>query len=159
MSDLANSHTEENYLDDVALPALLQGYKNVAIVGVSNKEDRPSNGVARYLVDHTNLEVYFVNPLLQELWGRKVYSSLTELHEALGSEVDIVDIFRKSEDIPPVAEEAIAIGVKMIWMQLGISNREAAEWSRSEGIEVVQNKCIKIEYEKFYQRGLLERAQ
>ena len=159
MSDLANSHTEENYLDDVALPALLQGYKNVAIVGVSNKEDRPSNGVARYLVDHTNLEVYFVNPLLQELWGRKVYSSLTELHEALGSEVDIVDIFRKSEDIPPVAEEAIAIGVKMIWMQLGISHREAAERSRSAGIEVVQNKCIKIEYEKFYQRGLLERAQ
>ena len=157
MNGLTASAGEENYLSDEALAALLVGYKNVAVVGVSNKEDRPSNGVARYLKERTSLKIYLVNPLIDELWGEKVFPSLTDLHQELGSEIDIVDIFRKEEDIPPIMEEAISIGAKLVWMQLGIANSSAAERGRSAGLEIVQNKCIKIEYEKFFQRGLLGR--
>ena len=155
-ADPAPEAGPENYLIDSELAAILAGYKNVAVVGVSNKEDRPSNGVARYLIDHANLDVHLVNPLLDELWGRKVYHSLAELHEAVGP-IDIVDIFRKSSDIPPIMEEAISIGAKMAWLQLGITNVDEAAKGRSAGLEVVQNKCIKIEYEKFYGLGLLSR--
>lgn len=155
-ADSAGNAVPENYLNGSELAAILAGYKNVAVVGVSNKEDRPSNGVARYLIDHTNLDVYLVNPLLDELWGRKVYHSLAELHEAVGP-IDIVDIFRKSSDIPPVMDEAIAIDAKMAWLQLGITNVDEAAKGRGAGLEVVQNKCIKIEYEKFYGLGLLSR--
>ena len=155
MNGLPPSTSDENYLSDGALAALLGGYKNVAVVGISNKEDRPSNGVARYLMESTDLKVYLINPMFDELWGEKVYPSLTDLHHELGIEIDMVDIFRKSEDIPPIMEEAIALGVKLVWMQLGIANVAAAESGRSAGLEIVQNKCIKIEYEKYFQRGLL----
>ena len=157
MSELDPTSALENYLSDPELATLLSGYRNVVVVGVSNKEDRPSNGVARYLMENTSLAVYFVNPLLQELWGRKVYASLTELKSELGIDIDIVDIVRKSEDIPPTADEAIELGAKMIWLQLGIVNNLAAQAARNAFMAVVQNKCIKIEYEKFYQRGLLMR--
>ena len=157
MSEFTKSNVNENYLDDSTLSSLLAGYKSIAIVGVSNKQDRPSNGVALYLIENTNLAVYFVNPLLDELWGRKVYRSLSELSVEIGAPIDIVDIFRKSEDLPPIVDEAIAIGAKLLWFQLGITHEAEAAKARAAGLEIVQNKCIKIEYEKFYHMGFLDR--
>ncbi len=135
-------------LNDAELSALLQGSKSVAVIGVSAKEDRASNHVAKYLIEKTDLEVYLVNPALDELWGKKVYHSLADLVAEVGKTIDIVDAFRKSEDIPEVMDGAIAAGAKVLWMQLGIRNSDEAERGRSYGLEVIQNRCIKIEFQR-----------
>lgn len=123
---------------------LLKSSKTIAIVGVSNKPDRPSYGVAKYLVENSDYELYFVNPIVEELFGKPVYKSLADIPV----KIDIVDVFRKSEDIPGVMEQAIAIGAKSLWMQLGITNDESARVGEAAGLGVVQDKCIKIEHEK-----------
>lgn len=123
---------------------VLRTSKTVAIVGVSNKEDRPSYGVAKYLMENSDYNLYFVNPVVKELFGKPVYASLADIPV----KIDIVDVFRKSEDIPGVMDQAIAIGAKNFWMQLGITNEDSARAGEAAGLGVVQDKCIKIEYEK-----------
>ena len=125
--------------------ALVNNVKVVAIVGVSDKADRASNGVAKYLQDHSSYKLYFVNPLLETVLGEKSYKSLAEIPE----KIDLVDVFRKPSDMEPVMDEAIAVGAKAFWMQLGISEATQAERGVQAGMDVVQNLCLKIEFEKY----------
>jgi predicted CoA-binding protein len=122
--------------------ALLEKSKNVAIVGISNKEDRASYQVAKWLQQNSHFNLFFVNPVIHEVLGQKTYPSLADIQE----EIDIVDVFRKAEDCPSVLEKAIAIGAKSIWLQLGITNDEVAAVGTEAGLEVVMDRCIKVDY-------------
>ena len=118
--------------------------RTIAVVGVSENPSRDSHDVARYLIE-AGYEVYLVNPTVDaEVLGRRVYDSVQELPE----EVDIVDVFRRSEHVPPVVDDAIEAGAKVVWMQLGIVNEEAAERAREAGLEVVMDRCTKIEHRR-----------
>lgn len=121
---------------------LLQESKNVAIVGISNKEDRASYQVAKWLQENSHFTLFFVNPVIDEVLGQKTFPSLADIPE----QIDIVDVFRKAEDCPSVLEKAIAIGAKSIWLQLGISNDEVSAKGTSAGMKVVMDRCIKIDY-------------
>jgi predicted CoA-binding protein len=124
------------------LRALLLAARTVAIVGVSNKPDRPSYGVAEWLIKNSHLEVYLVNPLLTELFGKPVYRSLREVPV----QIDIVDVFRNIDDVPAILDEAIELNAKVFWLQLGLSSQELAEKALGVGIIPVMNRCTKIEY-------------
>ncbi len=121
---------------------LLEKSKNVAIVGISNKEDRASYQVARWLQQNSHFNLFFVNPVIDEVLGQKCFASLADIPEP----IDIVDVFRKAEDCPSVLEKAIAVGAKSIWLQLGISSDEVATVGSTAGLEVVMDRCIKIDY-------------
>lgn len=122
--------------------ALLEKSKNVAIVGISNKEDRASYQVAKWLQQHSHFTLFFVNPVIDEVLGQNCFASLADIPEP----IDIVDVFRKAEDCPSVLEKAIAVGAKSIWLQLGISSDEVASAGSAAGLEVVMDRCIKIDY-------------
>jgi predicted CoA-binding protein len=129
---------------------LLRQYKHIAIVGVSADPYRPSHFVAIYL-QAEGYDIVLVNPRYagQTLLGKHVYASLTEAKEA-GEQIEIVDVFRKSEDAPPVAEEAIAIGAQVLWLQLGIRNDEVGKRAQEAGLIFVQDHCIKMEHARFF---------
>jgi predicted CoA-binding protein len=116
-------------------------YKNIAVVGISDNPERPSYDVASFLEEH-GYNIIPVNPTLTEWKGKKCYPDL----KSIPVKVDVVDIFRRPEAVPPVVDEAIEIKAKAVWMQLGIVNEEAAAKARAAGIEVVMDKCMKIEY-------------
>jgi len=118
----------------------LSSCQTVAVVGVSPKPDRPSYLVAAYL-QSKGYRIIPVRPDGEEILGEKVYHSLTEIPREI--EIDVVDIFRKSEDVPPVVEEAIQRGAKVIWMQEGIANPEAASIAEKAGLQVVMDRCMK----------------
>lgn len=122
---------------------LMRDAKTIAVVGVSSRPERDSHDVARYLLEH-GYTVYMVNPTEQEVLGRPVYASVSELPEA----VDIVDIFRRPEHVGPIVADAIAAGAKAVWMQLGIVNEAAAAEARAAGLEVVMDRCTKIEHRR-----------
>lgn len=122
---------------------LIRDAKTIAVVGVSSRPDRPSNEVAKYLIDQ-GFEVYLVNPTETEIFGLPVYDSVRDLPKP----VDIVDIFRRPGDVPPVVDDAVAAGAKVVWMQLEIVNEAAAEVARAAGLEVVMDRCTKIEHER-----------
>ena len=124
------------------LKHLLQDSKNVAIVGISNKPDRASFQVAQWLQKNSHFTLFFVNPVIDEVLGQKTYASLAEIPE----KIDIVDVFRKAEDCQSVLEKAIAIGASSIWLQLGISNDEVAAKGSASGMQVVMDRCIKVDY-------------
>jgi predicted CoA-binding protein len=115
--------------------------KTIAVVGVSNKPDRDSHMVAKYLIN-AGFEVIPVNPRIDAFLGIKAYPDLLAIPSE--KEIDIVNIFRKSSEVLPVVEEAVKIGAKAVWMQLGIINEEAAHVAKKAGLEVVMNKCIKV---------------
>lgn len=121
---------------------ILQQSKNVAIVGISNKEDRASYQVAKWLQANSHFTLYFVNPVIEEVLGQKTYPSLANIPE----QIDIVDVFRKPEECLSVLEKALAIGAKTIWLQQGINNDEVAEKGTAAGMKVVMDRCIKIDY-------------
>lgn len=124
----------------------LQFYKHIAVVGLSANPSRASYSVTAYMQE-AGYEVVPINPRYAgtTILGKRVYASLTEAKEA-GEQIEIVDVFRRSEDTPPVADEAIKVGAKAVWLQLGIANREAREKVRTAGLEFVEDKCIKVEY-------------
>jgi predicted CoA-binding protein len=122
--------------------ALLERSKNVAIVGISNKEDRASYQVAKWLQENSHFTLFFVNPVIDEVLGQKCFPSLADIPE----QIDIVDVFRKAADCPSVLEKAISIGAKSIWLQLGISNDDVAANGAAAGMAVVMDRCIKIDY-------------
>jgi predicted CoA-binding protein len=124
------------------IPELLRTAKTVAIVGISDKAERASHGVAQYLLENSDYELFFVNPLLDEVLGQKVYKSLKDI----GVHIDIVDVFRKPEDCLAVLVESIEIGASAIWLQLGISVPEVATQGSEAGLSVVMDRCIKIDY-------------
>lgn len=129
--------------DDGALLQLLHNTRTIAIVGVSANEARPSHVVARYLLDH-GYTVIPVNPAYAEVLGLKCYASLRDIPQP----VDMVDVFRKPEDVLEVAQEAIAIGAKSLWLQLGVTHAEATTQALAAGLQVVHDRCIKIEHQR-----------
>jgi predicted CoA-binding protein len=129
---------------------ILQESQTIAVVGLSNNPDRASHEVAEYLQQH-GYRIVPVNPVYagQRILGEPVYATLQEAADALapqGRRIDIVDCFRKAEDIVPIAKDAIAVRAGCLWMQLGIENQAAADLARAAGLEVVMNRCIKIEH-------------
>jgi predicted CoA-binding protein len=129
-------------VDDV-IDRILGAAKTVAVVGLSDKPDRPSHVVARYLRGK-GYRVIPVNPMIREVLGEKSYASLAEIPGG----VDLVDVFRKSETVPAIAEEAIRIGAKYFWMQEGVANEEARTRLAAAGIPVVMDRCVKKELAK-----------
>ncbi len=127
------------------LRRILNDYKRVAIVGLSADWSRPSNFAAKYLIDH-GFEVIPVNPKYDEILGQKCYPDL----ESIPTPVDVVDLFQRVDRIPPFVDQAIEIGAKVVWMQLGIIHEEAAQKARDAGLEVVMDRCMKIEYARLF---------
>ncbi len=123
---------------------IIQNARTVALVGVSPNPLRSSNFVATYLV-RTPLTMYPVNPNADEVLGLKAYPSLADLPEP----PDIVDVFRAHDAIPGVVDEAIAVGAKVVWLQLGLRHDEAARKAMDAGLQVVQDRCLKIEHARF----------
>lgn len=116
--------------------------RTIAVVGASSNPQRASNDVAKYLIE-AGYTVYLVNPTETEILGRQVYATVRDLPET----VDIVDIFRRSADVPPVVEDAIAAGARCVWMQLDIVNEAAAARAAEAGLAVVMDRCTKIEHQ------------
>ena len=129
---------------DNEMAQLLSQTKRVAVVGISDKEDRPSNGVSRWLMAHSHLDLYFVNPALTTVLGKPCYPSLKDIPV----DIDMVDIFRKVSDIPAVVDEAIEIGAQSIWIQLGLVDDASAARAADAGLDVVMDLCIKVEYDR-----------
>ena len=127
------------------LRRILHDYKRVAMVGLSADWYRPSNFAAKYLLDR-DFEVIPVNPKYDEILGQKCYPDLL----SIPTPVDVVDLFQRPDRIPPFVDQAIEIGAKVVWMQLGIVNEEAAQKARDAGLEVVMDRCMKIEYARLY---------
>jgi uncharacterized protein len=129
-------------VDDIAgLRRILARSRTLAIVGLSAQWYRPSYFAAKYMQDH-GYRIIPVNPRYDEVLGEKCFPDLRSIPEP----VDLVDCFRKAGDIPPLADEAIAIGAKVLWMQLGIVNEAAARRASAAGLDVVMNRCVKIEH-------------
>ena len=131
--------------DDAYLRKILRDTKTIAMVGASANWNRPSYFAMKYLLDR-GYKVIPVNPAAagQEILGQKVYGSLTELP----AKADMVEIFRASDQVPPIVEDAIAIGTKIVWMQLGVRNDAAAKRAEEAGLKVVMNRCPKIEHSR-----------
>jgi len=140
---MANIHCElpEYNPPSEEVKAILRQYNTVAVVGLSPKPERDSHKVARYLKEQ-GYDIIPVNPGQKEILGSRSYPNL----KAIPFPVDIVDIFRRPEAIRPIVDDAIEIGAKAIWMQLGIANNQAAEKAREAGLQVVMSKCIKVEH-------------
>jgi hypothetical protein len=118
--------------------------KTIAVVGLSPKENRPSNMVARYLMD-AGYTIIPVNPGQEQILGLKCYPDLS----AINQQVDVVDIFRRSDQVEPIVAEAISIGAKAVWMQEGVVNEQAASLAEKAGLKVIMDHCLKIELQNF----------
>ncbi len=125
---------------------ILRRAKSIAIVGASPNATRSSFFVGTYLLSTEDYRVYFVNPNADTILGQKAYPDLASLPEV----PDIVDVFRKSSDIPGVIDEVLMVGAKTVWLQLGIWNEDAALFAQSKGLTVVMDRCIKIEHARFH---------
>jgi predicted CoA-binding protein len=125
--------------------AILNRAKSVTLVGASANPSRPSYFVATYLLSSTRYEVNFVNPRLDSLLGQPVYASLKDVPGGL----DLVSVFRKHDDLPQVAEEVIDAGARTLWLQLGLWHEPVADRAREAGLDVVMNRCVKIEHARF----------
>jgi hypothetical protein len=132
-------------MKDEELKEIFKNCKTVAVVGISPKEDRPSFRVAAYL-QSKGYRIIPVRPDGDTILGEKIYRTLMEIPE--GIEIDVVDIFRKSEEVPPIVEEAIRRGAKIIWMQEGVIHQKAGEEAERAGLKVVMDRCIKKEHQR-----------
>ena len=132
--------------DDInSLRRIMHESSTIAVVGLSADWYRPSYFAAKYMQEH-GYRVIPVNPKYPEILGEKCYRSLRDVAE----KIDIVDVFRKTEDVPPIAEDAIAIGAKVLWQQLGVKNEAAAAKARAAGLETVMDRCVKIEHGRLF---------
>ena len=125
----------------------IMSMKNVAVVGFSKNPGKDAHQIPKYLIN-AGYNVIPVNPTVNEILGKKSYKNLQEIP----NDIDIVDIFRPSEDVPAIVKDAIARGVKVVWMQLGISNKEAEKDALEKGIKVVYNRCVMREHRKLFGR-------
>jgi predicted CoA-binding protein len=133
-------------MSDIAtLRRILQDTRVIAMVGLSANWYRPSYFAARYMLDH-GYRVIPVNPSYGEVLGQKCYATLRDIPH----KIDMVDCFRKSEEMPQIADEAITIGARVLWMQIGVINDSAAAKARKAGLEVVMDRCVKIEYARLF---------
>ncbi|MDR2333129.1 MAG: CoA-binding protein [Burkholderiaceae bacterium] len=135
---------------------VLSHCRTLAVVGLSPQWNRPSHFAAKYMQAH-GYRIIPVNPLVArdggDILGEKAYASVTEAARAMkdqGVAIDMVDCFRKSEDIPPLADEAIAIGAKCLWLQLGVFNEAAGMKAEAAGLQVIENRCVKIEHARLF---------
>jgi predicted CoA-binding protein len=126
-----------------AILELLKNYKTIAVVGLSSHPMRPSHGVTEYM-QSAGYRIIPINPNETEVLGEKSYARLEDVPE----KIDIVNVFRRAEEVPPVVESAIRIGAKAVWMQLGIENEEAAEKARAAGLVVIEDACILVEHRR-----------
>jgi predicted CoA-binding protein len=124
---------------------ILRNYKRIAMVGLSANPNRPSYFAAKYMKAE-GYEIFPVNPGTKEVLGRPSYATLSEVPPP----IEIVDIFRDPSAVPAIVEEAIAVGAKVIWMQLGVIHEEAAARALEAGLEVVMDRCVKIEHARFF---------
>jgi uncharacterized protein len=134
-------NSEQDATDEGAAAQLLKSAKTVAVVGISDKEDRDSNRVAKYLKNH-GYKIIPVNPKLKDVLDEPCYPDLKSVPE----HIDVVDIFRSTDAIPSIVDEAIAVKAGSVWMQLGLAHNEAAEKARQAGLSVVMNRCMKIDH-------------
>ena len=133
-------------LDDIpSLRRILQSYRTIAVVGLSNDWHRPSYFAAKYMQQH-GYRVIPVNPRYAEVLGERCYPSL----EAIEDKVDMVDVFRRTDDVLPVAQQAIQIGAKCLWQQIGVMNHEADQLAQQAGLDSVMNRCVKIEHARLF---------
>ena len=133
-------------MDDIAkLRRILRNSRILAVVGLSANWYRPSYFAAKYMQEH-GYRVIPVNPMYGEVLGERCYKSLRDIPEP----VDLVDCFRKSEEIASLADDAVAIGAKVLWMQLGVRNAAARERAEAAGLEVVEDRCVKIEHARLF---------
>jgi len=139
-----NLHLPDGHqYDGDVVTGILRGAKTIAVVGLSSNPMRASNEVASYL-KAVGYRIIPVNPNETEALGEKAYARLEDVPET----VDIVDVFRRSEVLPGIADSAVKIGAKVLWMQLGIENSEAAEIGRKAGLVVVENACLLVEHKR-----------
>jgi uncharacterized protein len=132
--------------DDIStLRRILRGCRTIAIVGLSADWHRPSNFVGKYLQQH-GYRIVPVNPRYDSILGERSYKALEEIAFA----VDMVDVFRRTEDVLPIARSAIAIGAKCLWQQIGVVNREADALAHAAGLNSVMNRCVKIEHARLF---------
>ena len=132
--------------DDIpTLRRILKNARTIAVVGLSADWNRPSNFAAKYM-QHHRYKVIPVNPRYAEVLGERCFAALEEIPVP----VDIVDVFRRSEDVLPIARSAIAIGAKCLWQQLGVTNHEADRLARDAGLDSVMNRCVKIEHGRLF---------
>jgi predicted CoA-binding protein len=133
-------------LDEISnLRRILRACRRVAIVGLSAEWHRPSFFVAKYLQQH-GFRVIPVNPRYESILGERCYARLEDIPEP----VDMVDVFRRSADVGPIADSAIAIGAKCLWQQIGVTNEAAAARARAAGLDVVMDRCVKIEHARLF---------
>ena len=138
-----NLHIPENLQTNDVVAQILRSAKTIAVVGLSSNPMRASHGVAEYLKT-AGYRIIPVNPNETEVLGEKAYARLEDIPE----QVDVVDVFRRAEEVPSVAQSAIRIGAKVLWMQLGIENAAAAEKARAAGLVVVENSCLMVEHKR-----------
>jgi predicted CoA-binding protein len=134
------------------LRRILAGCRTLAVVGLSPQWHRPSFFAAKYMQEH-GFRIVPINPGAPEILGEKSYPSVTAAAQALaaqGAKIDMVDCFRRSADIPPIAEEAIAIGAKCLWLQIGVVDQASAAKARAAGLDVVMDRCVKIEHARLF---------
>jgi predicted CoA-binding protein len=138
-------------MQETSIVNLLRAAKTIAVVGLSPKNTRASNEVANYMQQH-GYRILPVNPSQAGtiILGELCYASLADAVTATGLKIDIVNCFRKSEDIPPIVDEAIIVGAHGLWMQLAITNTAAATRAQAAGIQVIMDKCIKIEHMQLF---------
>jgi len=137
--------------DDTDIPTLrrlLHDCRRIAVVGISAEWHRPSYFVGKYLLEH-GYTMIPVNPKYAEVLGQRCFADLRSAAQAAGP-IDMVDCFRRSDDIGPLADDAIAIGARCLWMQLSVRNAAAAEKARAAGLDVVQDRCVKIEHGRLF---------
>lgn len=124
---------------------ILQRCRTLAVVGLSAEAHRPSYFAAKYMLEH-GYRIVPVNPKYPSIFGQRCFPSL----EAIDHPVDMVDVFRRPQDTPAIAEQAVAIGAKVLWLQLGVINEQARAIAAAGGLEVVQDRCVKIEHARFF---------
>ncbi|MEC9486740.1 MAG: CoA-binding protein [Prosthecochloris sp.] len=128
---------------------ILDRFRHIAVIGISDKPERASNSVSKYLI-HAGYTIYPVNPGLKEIFGITCYPSLPAAAERHPGTIEIVNIFRQPDEVDEIVSEAVEIGAKVIWMQLGIINEDAAEKARKAGLDVIQNRCIAVEHKQLF---------
>ena len=126
---------------DARVAEILKDMKRVAVVGISDKPDRASHGIAKFMIG-LGLDVVGVNPVLEEVLGVKVYPTLADVPGA----IDVVDVFRRSDAVAPIVDAAVAVGAGCVWMQEGVVNEEAARTARDAGLDVVMDRCLYKEW-------------
>jgi predicted CoA-binding protein len=144
-------HATRNEVGEVSeadIRSVLEESKTVAVVGLSPRQERDSHRVAKYLQSQ-GYRIIPVNPNADEILGERSYPDLTSVPEP----IDVVDVFRRSEAVPEIVEEAIKVGAKTVWMQMGVIHEEAAARAREAGLQVVMDRCMMIEHRRHFGQG------